>query len=181
MTTRYRSEEYKNKRSLSKMGHSVSEETKRKIGDAQIGEKNHMFGKHHTTEHNKQVSDKLKGRIFTDEHRQKLSAWQIGKAKPWLCGENHPNWKGGLTQEKVAGRPKPELCELCGGAGRICFDHDHVTGNFRGWICSTCNTALGHARDNPELLYKMISYLNKSRGLVIISEVQSSLANVPLQ
>ena len=27
---------------------------------------------------------------------------------------------------------------------KTCKDHDHTTGVFRGLLCSTCNTALGH-------------------------------------
>src|ERR1700748_160525 len=49
-------------------------------------------------------------------------------------------------RERIAGRPRPTLCELCGGEGKIKFDHDHQTGQFRGWICHGCNYALGHAR-----------------------------------
>jgi hypothetical protein len=73
-----------------------------------------------------------------------------------------------IEQKRVerAGRPKPELCELCGLPGKIFFDHCHLSGTFRGWICLNCNCALGHAKDNPELLRKMADYLEKwSDGL----------------
>jgi hypothetical protein len=45
------------------------------------------------------------------------------------------------------------------------FDHDHETGAFRGWICGKCNTALGLADDDPEILLKLIEYLKRSRAL----------------
>ncbi len=67
--------------------------------------------------------------------------------------------------EKLAGRPKTEDCEICGSVEKIVYDHDHTSGKFRGWICFNCNTALGHARDRIEVLYKMIDYLNKSRDV----------------
>jgi hypothetical protein len=65
-----------------------------------------------------------------------------------------------LTEK--AGRPRPEICEVCGANEKIVYDHDHATGKFRGWICFSCNTALGHARDNVEVLYKLIDYLKKN-------------------
>jgi ribosomal protein L37AE/L43A len=74
-------------------------------------------------------------------------------------------------QEVRAGRVRPDKCEICGadetgrgrqGNGRIAFDHSHQTNAFRGWICSHCNKALGFARDNPDILRKMIAYLERA-------------------
>ncbi len=47
-------------------------------------------------------------------------------------------------------RSKPETLHV---------DHCHKTGKVRGLLCSTCNTALGHAKDDIEILKKMIEYL----------------------
>lgn len=41
------------------------------------------------------------------------------------------------------------------------IDHDHSTGNFRGVICNKCNTILGMANDNIEILQNSINYLSK--------------------
>ena len=62
----------------------------------------------------------------------------------------------------LAGRPKPERCELCGGLPDkkgIVWDHDHVSGAFRGWLCSRCNLVLGKVNDDPEMLRKLADYL----------------------
>jgi hypothetical protein len=67
------------------------------------------------------------------------------------------------NKEKLAGRKKPENCEICDFKGIIVFDHCHQTGKFRGWICSQCNTALGMVEDNCEILMKMIKYINNNR------------------
>lgn len=72
------------------------------------------------------------------------------------------------NHEKNANRPCPELCEICEKPNskkgiqniRLCFDHDHKTGQFRGWICSNCNHALGKVKDDPEILRRMIIYLS---------------------
>jgi hypothetical protein len=63
--------------------------------------------------------------------------------------------------EEIAGRPRPEKCEICkNDREKICFDHDHKTGKFRGWICVKCNTILGKVKDSPKLLQSLIDYLN---------------------
>lgn len=50
-----------------------------------------------------------------------------------------------------------------GRYGRFAFDHDHRTGRFRGLLCQTCNTAIGHAKDDPKVLLRMVKYLAKSK------------------
>lgn len=64
--------------------------------------------------------------------------------------------------EARAGRPKPAGCDACGRGGKICFDHSHNTGAFRGWLCSPCNTALGMAKDDPAVLRALALYLERA-------------------
>ena len=75
---------------------------------------------------------------------------------------NRKRWKEAyqINMEERAGRLRPKTCEVCGKSGRICFDHDHKTGKFRGWLCVGCNTFLGRIDDNKEVLKKLISYLD---------------------
>ncbi len=42
---------------------------------------------------------------------------------------------------------------------RLHIDHNHITGKFRGLLCSRCNVAVGFFRDNTELLKKATVYL----------------------
>ena len=39
------------------------------------------------------------------------------------------------------------------------IDHDHDTGEFRGWLCNNCNTGLGAMGDTIEGLERAIKYL----------------------
>ena len=39
-------------------------------------------------------------------------------------------------------------------------DHCQKTMEVRGWICNPCNSAMGLAKHDPEILNKMIRYLN---------------------
>ena len=41
------------------------------------------------------------------------------------------------------------------------IDHDHLTGVVRGVLCHHCNTMLGLALDNPEILRRAFEYLNE--------------------
>ena len=87
-------------------------------------------------------------------------------------GSNATNWKGGKSvnyQRKLlaeqASREKPNQCEICNcNDRRICLDHNHKTGKFRGWICTNCNFAIGFVRENKETLIKIIKYLEMTEA-----------------
>lgn len=54
-------------------------------------------------------------------------------------------------------------CQMCGKSQQengqnLCLDHDHVTGEFRGWLCTSCNISLGHYEKIKSLANK---YLRK--------------------
>ena len=41
----------------------------------------------------------------------------------------------------------------------LSVDHCHKSNNIRGLLCFHCNSFLGHAKDNPEVLAKAAQYL----------------------
>lgn len=45
---------------------------------------------------------------------------------------------------------------------KFVIDHDHQTNNVRGLLCQNCNTLIGHAHDNIEILNNAVEYLQKS-------------------
>jgi len=47
--------------------------------------------------------------------------------------------------------------------GAWVIDHCHDTETFRGWLCHSCNRALGGFSDNVDILKKAIIYLKKHR------------------
>lgn len=81
--------------------------------------------------------------------------------------QNPAKWRARARREKgypEPTRPEPTTCEICGqppnGRTRtLHLDHDHKTGKFRGWLCDSHNRALGHFKDDPNLLRKAIAYL----------------------
>lgn len=119
-----------------------TEERREKYRKMFSGENNPFYGKKHTEEN--------------------LKKMYRGK------GKDNCNWKGDKRikktledLEKIAGRKRPEQCEICGALGIMNFDHDHETGEFRGWICNRCNLVLGMVKDNRELLNDLIKYLGE--------------------
>jgi hypothetical protein len=57
------------------------------------------------------------------------------------------------------------VCASCGtsefGSRGPNVDHDHVTGNVRGILCSNCNCAAGFLKDDPALAKRLATYLEK--------------------
>lgn len=62
-------------------------------------------------------------------------------------------------------RPANGDCQCCGRTRKLCLDHDHETGEFRGWICDRCNRGIGALDDLPGGLLAAVEYLqNHYRG-----------------
>lgn len=66
-------------------------------------------------------------------------------------------------------RPTPDACECCGRprssmTREIHLDHDHLTGTFRGWLCSLCNTGIGALGDTLAGLRQAVAYLERSEA-----------------
>lgn len=68
----------------------------------------------------------------------------------WLLNEKRCEICEQLTDfHRVSGVTKTKLC----------IDHDHTTGEFRGLLCWTCNVGLGKFKDSTDLLARAINYL----------------------
>jgi len=131
--------------SKSLTGKKLSDSHKKNISNALIGRKQ-------TEEHIRNVRKALKGRVFSKERNKKISIANKGKRpseetrikmsiaqkkRTDLKGENHPNWKGGVSsensiqrtifrqtiQKKVFERDN-YTCQLCGQrGGKLQVDH----------------------------------------------------------
>jgi hypothetical protein len=107
--------------------------------------------------------------------RQKLAARKRRLEKPEIQKQikKRAAEKRLKRLEELAGRSRPELCEMCGNPGLgdgsygrlgIVFDHCHTSGKFRGWLCDRCNKVLGLVKDDPDLLMTMAHYLEEHHG-----------------
>ena len=58
-------------------------------------------------------------------------------------------------------KKKNETCHNCGKGGRLVCDHDHITNEYRGWLCEGCNTGIGKLGDTLESLEQAVAYLKR--------------------
>ena|SRR5579859_2484778 len=72
------------------------------------------------------------------------------------------------------------VCAICRSPqrnarmARLVIDHDHVTGEFRGLLCSHCNAALGQFGDNAAIMEEAIAYLRRSNQLFKVVTLPSA-------
>jgi hypothetical protein len=58
-------------------------------------------------------------------------------------------------------------CAICGikkEFKKLWIDHNHDTGQIRGLLCMSCNTALGFLREDEYLINSLLKYLIKWRN-----------------
>ena|SRR6266571_4530998 len=86
------------------------------------------------------------------------------------CFKNRPkhNAERGIRsriwREKHYGVKYPVItnCQMCGKelrGSKIQLDHDHRTGLFRGWLCTSCNNALGQYEKIKELAERYLKHV----------------------
>ncbi len=46
-------------------------------------------------------------------------------------------------------------------SGTWCCDHDHITNKFRGWLCHSCNRAIGGFNEDVERMHRAIEWVKK--------------------
>lgn len=138
-----------------------------------------------TIEKNYRVAnvDKCKARWREYYHRPEVREKRLKQHKEW-ANAGDGRYKLALKRSRVASKrngSKPctstpdiikasfsGICEICGkteveNGRKLSMDHDHETGEFRGWVCWTCNSMLGLARDSSEILKKAVKYLEKPK------------------
>lgn len=57
---------------------------------------------------------------------------------------------------------RPKKCECCKQVvegRRLHWDHNHQTGQFRGWLCGRCNPGIGLLGDNLRGVLRAVKYL----------------------
>lgn len=80
--------------------------------------------------------------------------------------EIHIKRKYGMTIEQYNEMFETQngLCVICGykfgqKQGDCYVDHCHSTNIVRGLLCQHCNSAIGHAKDNPSILLNAAKYV----------------------
>lgn len=100
----------------------------------------------------------------------------IASAKRNYAGNKLRAWENkikrsyGLTAEKYEAMLAAQgmKCAICmsivsrSSSKKLFVDHCHASGKVRGLLCGNCNSLLGHAKDNPEILESAKDYLLKN-------------------
>ena len=80
--------------------------------------------------------------------------------------------KFGVSAEEVADilLSQNGRCAICrakepSGSGDWAIDHDHVTGQVRGLLCSRCNLAIGLLQDDPKVIAAALRYVERNRQM----------------
>jgi hypothetical protein len=112
-------------------------------------------------EHKRRYREKNRGKLREAHHkyvRDENSGYKVASKRKII--------KHAIDLETMAGRPRPDICDACGGlpdkGKSLHFDHCHQHGHFRGWLCRNCNLMLGYAKDDPNRLRKLIAYLKRT-------------------
>jgi hypothetical protein len=110
---------------------------------------------------------------YDDAHREKIRDWhrknRAGKTQEQRRAP-HLKRMYGMTPEQYSELLLKQggTCALCpartgkASGGYLFVDHDHRTGNVRGLLCVSCNTALGLLGDDPEHLTRALRYLQSN-------------------
>jgi len=83
------------------------------------------------------------------------------KQKDWKT--NHQTMKRyGIPLEVYKERmATADKCEICKSPENLCYDHCHTTMKFRGVLCRSCNSAIGHLGDSLESIVRALNYLKE--------------------
>lgn len=123
------------------------------------GENHPFYGKHHTEETKNNISKKLSGRKFTEEHKQKISEANKGKN----CGKNHTEeWKEKMSKRNNGGDNPNAQAIICVTTGKI-FDCIRDGANYYncnygkiGACCRGERKSCGKLEDGTKLVWRYL-------------------------
>lgn len=99
--------------------------------------------------------------VFRDAHKKRVSDWI--KANPTKSHQYLMKSRYGITpaeyQQMIVSQDGK--CAICGNhfIRTPQIDHDHITGKVRALLCYKCNSLLGYAYDDVDILQNAIDYL----------------------
>ena len=105
-------------------------------------------------------------KIKEREYNRKRQKANPARARDYTFKRLH-----GVTRDKADAMAEAQgnLCAICQQppsgkkhCGRLHVDHCHETDKIRGMLCSNCNKALGHMKDDPARLQAAIEYLRSN-------------------
>lgn len=96
-------------------------------------------------------------RKWRTKNKSKIQLWSA-KNRALRFGYAAPSFSAEKLDEYKKKHGK-KGCDICRRKRPLRTDHNHETGEFRGFLCHQCNTALGHFGDDPKLMQKAANYV----------------------
>ena len=89
------------------------------------------------------------------------------------CRSKNKHIQHDEKQEFIKRNPRPPLnekfiCTVCKkplwpeSNRNVVLDHDHKTGNIRGWLCVQCNVGIGQLSDDISILQRAINWVKNN-------------------
>lgn len=107
-------------------------------------------------EQNKERAMELK-REWGKNNRVKVSSYRRARVCNLTSGE--------IEQKMLEHNNRCDICACPPFKRNLHLDHDHKTGDFRGFLCARCNVGLGWVEKlsgDRQLLRQMLGYLKKT-------------------
>ena len=100
---------------------------------------------------------------FQEKQRQRYARWR--KNNPRGNRKWQLEYFYGLTLEQWDEMVIAQLgcCAICGDQCELVVDHCHESVRVRELLCSTCNSGLGHFKDDPARLRAAADYIERHR------------------
>jgi hypothetical protein len=107
-----------------------------------------------------------------DKNQNGINNRTIRRPSCDICRKNIDGVPLNLKEKSKWNKIKPNLepfeCPICkkrtipGLTSKVVLDHNHKTGDARGWICDSCNTGIGRFKDDTVLLKSAITFLEST-------------------
>jgi len=159
------------------LGLRHNKNSRKKMSIAMKGNKNSL-GHKHSEKSKKIMSEKAMGRIFTEEHKKRLSENWADK-----FGSNNPNWEGGKSFEiyaqgfndslrKRIRKRDGDICQFCGSDGNgakvqahhIDYDRQSIDELNLICLCRKCNNRANYDRPKWQFLFETLQELRFARN-----------------
>jgi hypothetical protein len=116
--------------------------------------------------------DRMK--VYYKTHKKRIIAHVKKTGRKYRIAYNRANhfkkYKVTLEEATALLQQQNHKCAICGGTSSrsLHLDHNHTTGQIRGFLCSACNFLLGHAKESVEILQQSIRYLDKYNQIQLV-------------
>ena len=94
-----------------------------------------------------------------------LDSWCRSCRSSYRSSINRGAFRDSISDEDLIHlKETTKECVICGSIGHLVVDHCHKTNKVRGILCTNCNLALGHFKDDVSLLEYARIYLLSSQN-----------------